>query len=463
MFSFLPLELVQEIFLQCLPSPLASVKPEVLYHSLDVQGGTPQTAPLLLCQVCHQWRQLALGLPRLWASLDVFVSMGKARPPLPLASLWLDRACAVPLSLSLHQQNESSANRIAAGELLDLFKEHIAHWGSIHLDLAAPTYCKLLTAEQRAAPYLKEFRMEIRGGEMPEDENLYGILQYVPRLCRLHVSRIPDLNLFGGTVLPIPWPQLQSLSLDYVPSIVTAFHILQHSPNLMEANFKVDSVAGPPPTDPICHPLASLTLNIGHEELPAFLEHVSLPGLKGLTIHVRGPLEPYGWPQNSLEQFLKRSGCHLSRFEVHDTGMKCHEFAACLKNEHLQRLVELVVEDRRGWTWDPFVTNFALGLLTTPGFLNGHRGEGNPDTTLSDEVVAAALPWLERLSLRGSCIWTEDGSIADMVESRRQFCGADVRELKHLEIEVPSSNTEDLRRLRELESGGLDLQLIFRQ
>ncbi|KAJ6580812.1 hypothetical protein B0H19DRAFT_848339, partial [Mycena capillaripes] len=50
----LPNELTSEIFINCLSSDAVRVQPN------------PATAPLLLAQVCSQWRAIAFSLPELW-------------------------------------------------------------------------------------------------------------------------------------------------------------------------------------------------------------------------------------------------------------------------------------------------------------------------------------------------------------------------------------------------------------
>ncbi|GLB42461.1 hypothetical protein LshimejAT787_1104760 [Lyophyllum shimeji] len=58
----LPDEILQEIFLACLPAELRECRP------------TRSQAPLLLCQVCSRWRSLALSTPQLWSSLYIYLS-----------------------------------------------------------------------------------------------------------------------------------------------------------------------------------------------------------------------------------------------------------------------------------------------------------------------------------------------------------------------------------------------------
>ncbi|KAJ7639539.1 hypothetical protein FB45DRAFT_428497 [Roridomyces roridus] len=61
---------------------------------------SPNTAPLLLLQVCRRWQHIALTTPQLWARLELSTLM---LPPHYLGKVprWFERAKALPLSLHL--------------------------------------------------------------------------------------------------------------------------------------------------------------------------------------------------------------------------------------------------------------------------------------------------------------------------------------------------------------------------
>ena len=92
----LPVELLAEIFLLCLPSEIS--KPP-----------SPTAAPLLVAQICRRWRSIALDLPPLWASFCATYNpvRGALFAKMPaawangLGDLWLQRAKNHPLSLTL--------------------------------------------------------------------------------------------------------------------------------------------------------------------------------------------------------------------------------------------------------------------------------------------------------------------------------------------------------------------------
>ncbi|KAJ7618104.1 hypothetical protein DFH06DRAFT_1144938 [Mycena polygramma] len=84
----MPQDVVQEVFLACLPTQRNSVM-------------STKDAPLLLARICSAWRTLALSTPALWASLHipleyVFDFIGPQRP-----LQWLERSGRCPLSLTI--------------------------------------------------------------------------------------------------------------------------------------------------------------------------------------------------------------------------------------------------------------------------------------------------------------------------------------------------------------------------
>jgi hypothetical protein len=458
--SNLPVEILQEIFFQCLPN-LSSI------HALpgfwrQESFASQKNAPLLLCNVCKQWRTVAISSPNLWTTMSVIIRLGVAVPAPDLVSLWLYRSGALPLNLALYQQNESPANRIVTGHILTLFKRHISQWGDIHLELHGYSDHQSFTLNEQAGLLLHKFRLHASQLYPDQEKDLFTVLHHAPRLASLHVSRIPDLDLFGGSPIPIPWPQLVHLCLDYVPAVGTALHILNMSPGLETCHMKVDAARG----SLLYHSsglskLYALSINLASEFLACFFEQLTLPQLVELTIFVRGPLEQYGWAQEQFDAFLTRSSCHIRRLEIHDTGMNSLEFTACIQHMGLQALAELIVDDTRGWTWDPFVTQEALRLLTFPVIPGQAYAYGTTPCRQSSRSGVPhklySLPFLEKLTIRGNCLLSPDGTVADMVESRWNYHSGKAARLKLVEVELPANHVEDMRRLKDLQGEGLEV------
>ncbi|KAJ6533029.1 hypothetical protein B0H19DRAFT_875343, partial [Mycena capillaripes] len=77
----LPPEVTTEIFLRCFPCE-SNPRP------------SPTQAPLILAQICRQWRHITLHTPALWRCLLVENKM-----PVELLHIWLSRSGNYPLSL----------------------------------------------------------------------------------------------------------------------------------------------------------------------------------------------------------------------------------------------------------------------------------------------------------------------------------------------------------------------------
>lgn len=496
----LPPEVWAEVFLYCLPEPPPANGPHPWYNR--DRYISPLTAPLLLCQVCRRWREIAVTMPRLWQRLGVYVSMGTACPAPGLADLWLSRSGSLPLILSLHQQNESNLNALVAGRILVLFIKHTSRWMDVDLYLAGSrlvltsTSSNPVDAKMAAAPILQRFRLRTSSRVYEKEERyIFGVIQDVPRLNDLHISRVPELDLLGNSTVDVPWHQLGSLALDYVPSIGTSLHVLSKCERLEECTIKADALFGPLFQEPLVHTsLRSLSINIGCDHFTAFFSRATLPALRDLSIQIRGPLEHYGWPQPCFEEFLSRSECRLARLEIRDSGMRADQFAMCLQHRFLQDVEELVIDDRRDWTWDPFVKDLAFDLMNcsrsadtyaalvvleggyiadgagADGGTEVDNGSGAEDGSNGNSVDGNGrltrgrvcfLPKLLSLVVRGNCMQTSDGTISDMVESRFYFHEQNVEKLRSLKLDIPSSHLGDLQRLKWMETEGLDLDLAF--
>ncbi|KAJ7735589.1 hypothetical protein B0H14DRAFT_2205974, partial [Mycena olivaceomarginata] len=83
----LPVEITAKIFTPCLPTLSLKSRP--------IPWPSPRAAPLLLAQICRQWRDLSPGMPTLWTSIW-FVA-----PSRELLELWLSRAGNLPLTILL--------------------------------------------------------------------------------------------------------------------------------------------------------------------------------------------------------------------------------------------------------------------------------------------------------------------------------------------------------------------------
>ncbi|KAJ7138389.1 hypothetical protein C8R44DRAFT_767318 [Mycena epipterygia] len=85
----LPEDVIRAIFTACMPSAHNAVM-------------SPTQSPLLLCQICSDWRYIALSTPELWASLHIVVpTSSRINDVASAITTWLSRSGVLPLSISL--------------------------------------------------------------------------------------------------------------------------------------------------------------------------------------------------------------------------------------------------------------------------------------------------------------------------------------------------------------------------
>ncbi|KAF7334836.1 hypothetical protein MSAN_02370400 [Mycena sanguinolenta] len=104
----LPLDIIQELFLACLPT-----------HRNCVMSASE--APVLLGRVCSSWRAISHTTPRLWSNLHVVEPLQNLADPtsasfeekvarrLEITQTWLGRSGQCPLSISLQSAPDGTS------------------------------------------------------------------------------------------------------------------------------------------------------------------------------------------------------------------------------------------------------------------------------------------------------------------------------------------------------------------
>ena len=281
-----PVEILQSIFLACLPEGFVEADPEA--------------APLLLCQICKYWRDVALAFPRLWASFKVRrSSILTCGPAFPLAELWLERSKSIPLSICLPVDTDRGCDPRSddVASLLLLFVQHISRWKSVHMCLRDLLYYEYLLLPK----YVPST------GFSTVLENLE--LCFPPDSVN---PQAPDLGFRTlGDQVPMIWtssPRLHTLTLNATAS-QHILQILKTCPNVRDCEFHVneDQVSDEKLTLPYLH-----TLNIrGRISTLTIIKAITAPSLRILTI--KGEKR---WSQASFEGFIDRSSCSIEEFSM---------------------------------------------------------------------------------------------------------------------------------------------------
>ncbi|KAG1751791.1 hypothetical protein EDB19DRAFT_1201090 [Suillus lakei] len=210
--------------LEALRSPVRRMPIEIMAKVFDhcvqdeeIQEPDPLRAPLLLCQVCSAWRDLMLSLPCLWRTLKVgFPSATQnwenvMQSRIMSMHLWISRANALPISLTLEHPSSSP---ITWGALISLDKEILTLGSCIEelcLRFSPLALSSLLTFTQSPLPHLR--RLELHNSNpLPSNDN-------PPPLFLHDAPSLRSLSIAWGSIdtsqFCVPWSQLTQLSLQY--------------------------------------------------------------------------------------------------------------------------------------------------------------------------------------------------------------------------------------------------------
>ncbi|KAJ7236191.1 hypothetical protein C8J57DRAFT_1571044 [Mycena rebaudengoi] len=250
----LPVEITSSIFLHCLPS-----------HGRVIPS--PSSAPLLLAQICSQWREVALSTGELWSSLYVYSWHDHGLHA--LIKTWCSRAKAAPLFLGLAPDPESRP---------------------------PPYFAPVPAASPIANP--------LPSPSASRDQCFRGdFLKDTPSLRELCL-----VGLYEWTSFNFPLPLLNRLELTTPISINTFLDVLNNFPVLSHFKYnlwELDTDEVDRSIVPVFPRLSSLAGEA------AALCFVTLPGLRELKLPSFSELD-------HVQQFLARSSCTIERLTGED-------------------------------------------------------------------------------------------------------------------------------------------------
>ena len=219
----LPVDILQEIFIACLPTTHNSVM-------------SKREPPMLLTQICSSWRVIAHATPQLWKSIHIavpcntpgmyavespnFQSMVQqvAHRRSEAVLEWIKRSASCPLDISLNQWENTPSDGF-----YDSIMEHLIQFSERWRDVSfsAPYQALQLVAALPASrlPLLESFflscgRLHFSPVSLPphlERQSLWinsGIMQ-APKLREICLTQLNE----DATQLPINWSLLTKFSL----------------------------------------------------------------------------------------------------------------------------------------------------------------------------------------------------------------------------------------------------------
>ncbi|KAJ7499962.1 hypothetical protein FB451DRAFT_1207089 [Mycena latifolia] len=215
----LPLDVLQEIFVACMPKDRNCVM-------------SAREAPVLLGRICSSWRTISLSTPRLWSRLHI------AEPTLPfrnfqghnelvqysnklaqrveVTKIWLGRSGQCPLSVSVESSDHGPIQTAPLGRpnsrlILEALIPFAPRWQHMRLNAPLSTLETLFVLSENDVPMLRTFEMFQR----PE-----GSIQNAQATASFGLLRgrnISSVTLHGVDInprnFPVLWDRLTALSL----------------------------------------------------------------------------------------------------------------------------------------------------------------------------------------------------------------------------------------------------------
>ncbi|KAJ7639370.1 hypothetical protein FB45DRAFT_425602 [Roridomyces roridus] len=427
----LPTEIVSEIFICCLPTP------NTRQWTRRVDGIDSKQAPLLLSQICCQWRRIALSTSALWKRLDINLRRRQRRACI-ITETWLERAHSSPLSVRLHGP---TGDLVDPKKFSETFHRYAPGIRSLEFDIFQDDLKWGMMARSIDLPLLRRLSFRLVDGDagLPESSRV-EMFKNVPQLSQVLFHQVlPE-------VVVLPWQQLTRFTgeLYLPPECQDALRLM---PNLEECAFSViETHANYSHLEVLSHQqIRSFTLfhSTSHHYAEArsmqILQFLALPKLESLEL----------LDVNYDDWFI---------------------LEACFENGPTPPLKRLVVRPQSG--------KGRTGLpLTVALFLQPHLTDleiWHPDRGFTSDFFdslghnSAFMPGLEKLVFY--CRYREDeasqadllGIAAEPIQRRRVMAGVAQLRVFHAVLvgDVYVSPWErDIDLFRELKAEGLDVYI----
>ncbi|KAJ7037461.1 hypothetical protein C8F04DRAFT_1035751 [Mycena alexandri] len=198
----LPLDIIQEIFIACLPA-----------HRNCVMSAVE--APVLLGRICSLWRTVSLSTPRLWARLHIAEPGGprqeKYAQRIAITKAWLERSAHCPLSISLEGTDLPFGLPDPINPFLEVILSSVSRWQHIALTISSWAWSldTLFSLTEHDVPTLETLEIFQTQLSRPSSQQPSFGLFRGPKISSIALTTL-DTRLFA---LPLQWENLTSLCL----------------------------------------------------------------------------------------------------------------------------------------------------------------------------------------------------------------------------------------------------------
>ncbi|KAJ7019213.1 hypothetical protein C8F04DRAFT_351278 [Mycena alexandri] len=315
----LPLDIIQEIFVACLPNDRNCAM-------------SASEAPVLLGRICSSWRAISMSTPRIWAKLHIVDP-----PPFPdaptlvaetvalrlaTAKIWLRRSGQCPLSISLKCGFEyyPGPSSITRTSVLQLLIQFAPRWQHIHFTIPPAALQEILDLTETDVPLLETVALKMTDPHGVFTWGSFGIL----RAARLSSFSMPWNAFHLLELLPLRWHQLTTLSIDGLgwgvwSGLMTeaSLRAISSCPELRCCKLTVSDLTTEPQSQ---HPIVELaflhTLEVhctANLTIPYFFQRLSVPALRKFIL--RGLADSDQCSDRSLAHFIGTLS-HLEDFDI---------------------------------------------------------------------------------------------------------------------------------------------------
>jgi len=467
--NLLPTDVLQEIFLSCLP----------INHDSII---TKKEAPILLTQVCGSWRRIALNTPLLWASIHIpinppFLRAAGDETATDLRMMrrvtavreWLSRSKNCPLSFTFGTNPNTVGPYRHCDDIISLLLLQLTRWRRV--SVSAPKYyvAMFMALDGRQMPLLESITIRDLGeGGSSWSPQAPAVTNAEICSSQLSLFENPNLRILSVSYLTqdicslsVKWAALSHLSLYHnlgpveVPQI---FDLLKSCTRLV--NFKLGAqfyMFTPIPSSNqqtfqssvgtvVSLPFLENFSLYYHTEVvyPEIFDSLELPALQEIN---------YQWTHRSSAQppllsLLRKQGHSITTLTTNIEFFSEEIFRSCLRCcPHLKKLI--------------------IATLRTPR-MNGNESTRTTDTDLLESFSSPSssgeylCPELEVLESSIATV-SSDQDVLDFLARKQAGTLPGLSKMKSLGLVFSREQKQPMAEfVRPYIEEGLDLGLAYR-
>ncbi|EDR05815.1 uncharacterized protein LACBIDRAFT_329425 [Laccaria bicolor S238N-H82] len=448
----IPPEILQEIFINCLPTDHPALMSE-------------REAPLLIGRVCSSWRSISQSTPELWTSVHVsvphttpitsrtsnvdYVVVSNRLAKLRTAALqeWLQRSGSLPVDISFSQWQDGARGpfNFTSGPqpIVDTILSVSRRWRKFTIAAQGPSMLCLLT-RPHDLPLLET--LDLRFPTLGQ-----SIVSDIPK-SECNVFRTPSLRrLFlshgSGDYLdyPVDWANLTDLAIEgYLMAglrLQQAVYLLSQCPQLIRCSLEIST---PEEAPTLYSPLTLFNLRClsifdSGVDATSMFDCLDLPALREVEYHTTFLPSPHRKP--SLLALLRKSNGRVQKLTTDPKRFIMEDLIQCL--HFIPDATTLTLKPSRldagNRTFDPTILDKELLYSFLPS---------------ASDTLCPELKFLEI----DSPFNFSSQDLLEFILEKQSNALSDISKLNRIKIVFPHSRREDIMpQLTEFVQEGLDI------